>query len=96
MKTFEQIAEAVVTAKGVEQAIVQQTYTRDSIRIARESGSDAWKHRRPLRNEFRVFVATNANDPKGGKVHCERVGPDLLSVVKEVFAQVGLALPKEL
>lgn len=86
MKTFDEIARAIVDARGIEDAIVQQTVTRDRIRIAREPSSDAWKHRMPLRNEFRVFLKSS-----GG--FCEAVGADFKDTYLKAFKEVGVEPP---
>lgn len=87
--TFIEIATLIVDAEGVEDAIVQQTVTRDDIPRAREPGSDAWQRDRPLRADYRVFV-------RGPKKHCEATDASLSNAIRAAFKGAGVPMPKGL
>jgi hypothetical protein len=85
---FELIAAMVLTAPGIERAIVQHTASLNRTFVVRGSngqeiplGSDG------VTDTFRVFIHT-------GKKHAEATHADLLTAVRDAFERADAKLPE--
>jgi hypothetical protein len=97
--TFEEIADLVMTAPGIEQGHVQQTRAKDYLAKTKDKSGIPDKAV-SQRTTYRVFLATNklvnAADPLRGKVNYEANGANLMDCVREAFQRVKVEIPKAL
>ena len=96
MKTFEQIADAVMNSPHIESGLVQQTRAKDLLATTKDKSGIPEK-RITHRTTYRVFVVlpkqVDPNDKLRGKVNAQSEGPDLIKCVQEVFQALEIASP---
>lgn len=78
---FDAIAREVQSIPNLEDFIVQRTFTRDEVPVARVPSSDAWQSRMPLRDNYRIFLRTD-------KGFAEREGEDPEQVLLDTKASL--------
>lgn len=97
MKDFDQIALAVIRAKGIESASVQRIVAKDHMPYQKNEGGSGYKYKDAERLEYVVFLRTDKmkdGDPMKGAVNHEARGSDLMAVIAEAFKAVGVEVPK--
>lgn len=95
MKTFQQIADAVMEDNRIESGLVQQTRARDFAPLTKDK-SGIPERRLTHRTTYRVFVCLpklRDGNPLNGKVNYEHQGPVLMDCVRAVYEKIELPLP---
>ena len=99
MKTFDEIADAVMTSPHIESGLVQQTRAKDVAATTKDKSGIPDK-RVVQHKGYRVFVVlpkqVDPDDKMRGKVHCEESGTDLMECVRKVFSKLEIPMPTNL
>lgn len=92
--TLAEISKIVLALPKVETAIIQETHSLEQKNVVRVPSGEGFIKGAVRKSEYRVFVSTSDNAPKGGKVHADRSGPDLINVIRTVLAEVKIDMPR--
>lgn len=97
--TFDQIADIVMTAPGIESGFVSQSRARDFMGTTKDKSGlpdKTLKHRTTYRVFLRTSALAKADDPLKGRVNFQSEGPDLMKCIEEAFLAVNVPMPTQL